>query len=319
MQFYHIVENLDGAYNRGHKQTDLIIMDFAKAFDKVPYRRLLYKLRYYVIRVTTLEWITSWLSGRSQKVVLDGQASDPAPVLSDVPQGSVLGPVLFLIFINDLPDNIRSSVRLFADDCVLYRNINSPKDCEILQEDLNSLARWETDWQMKFNVAKCHSMRVTRQFNYSLHQQILEEVQSAKYLGITINDSLDWGQHISEITSKATRTLGFLRRSLTFAPRETKAAAYKTLIRPQLEYAAPIWHPYVKTQAQQVERVQRTAARWTCRRWRNASSVGDMLDELEWPSLESRREQSSLTVFYKTHSGMVYVDKDKYLTPVTGL
>ena len=123
------------------------------------------------------------------------------------------------------------------------------------------------------------------QFNYSLHQQIQEEVQSVKYLGITIK-SLDWGQHIYEITSKATRTFGFLLRNFTFAPRETKAAAYKTLIRPQLEYAALIWHPYVKTQ---VERVQRTAARWTCRRWRNASSVGDMMDKLEWPSLESAR------------------------------
>ena len=167
-------------------------------------------------------------------MVLDGQASDPVPVLSGVPQGSVLGPVLFLIFINDLPDNIRSSVRLFADDCVFYRNINSPKDCEILQEDLNSLARWETDWQIKFNVAKCHSMRVTRhlpgkqiQLNYSLHQQILEEVQSTKYLGITINDSLDWGQHISKITSKATRTLGFLWRNLTFAPSITKTRLFK--------------------------------------------------------------------------------------------
>ena len=91
----------------------------------------------------------SWLSERSQKVVLDGQASDPVPVLSGVPQRSVLGPVLFLISINDLPDNIRSSVRLFADDCVLYRNINSPIDCQILQDDLNSLAELETDLQMK--------------------------------------------------------------------------------------------------------------------------------------------------------------------------
>ena len=158
---------------------------------------------------------------------------------------------------------------------------------------------------MKFNVAKCHSMRVTRhlpgkqiQFNYSLHQQILKEVQSAKFLGITIKDSLDWGQHISKITLKATRTLGFLRRNLTFA----KASAYKILIRPQLEYAAPIWHPYVKTQAQQVERVKRTAARWTCNRWRDASGVGDMLEELEWQSLDSQREQSSLTFFYKIQS-----------------
>ena len=199
--------------------------------------------------------------------MLDGQASDPVPVLSGVPQGSVLGPVLFLVFINDLPDNIRSSVRLFADDCVLYRNIYTPSDCTILQDDLDSLAGWESEWQMKFNVAKCHSMRVSHnpldkqiKFDYSLHQHTLEHVHSAKYLGITITDNLDWGQHISEITSKATRTLRFLRRNLAFAPRQTKDIAYKTLVRPQLEYASPVWHPHVKTQTQQVEKVQRTAA-----------------------------------------------------------
>ena len=153
-------------------------MDFAKAFDKVPHRRLLYKLDHYVIRGSTHKCISSWLSERSQKVVLDGQASDPVPVLSGVFQGSVLGPVLFLIFINDLPENIRSPVRLFADDCVLYRNIKSPMDSQILQDDLASLTQWETDWQIKFNFAKCRSMRVTRhlpdnqiQFEYWFHQQ----------------------------------------------------------------------------------------------------------------------------------------------------
>ena len=163
-----MVSNLDGAQDYGQKQTNVIIIDFAKAFDKVPHRRLLYKLDYYVIRGSTHKWISSRPSERSQKVVLDGQASDPVPVLSGVPQGSVLGPVLFLIFINDLPDNIRSSVRLFADDCVLYRNIKSPIDCQILQDDLNRLSQWETDWQMKFNVVKCHSMRVTRHLTYYL-------------------------------------------------------------------------------------------------------------------------------------------------------
>ena len=236
---HDIISNLDGAVNRGHKQTDLIIMDFAKAFDKVPHRRLLHKLEYYGIRGSTHKWINSWLSGRTQQVVLDGQASDPVPLLSGVPQGSVLGPVLFLIFINDLPDNIGSSVRLFADDCVLYRNIHSLQDCLTLQEDLTSLGQWEADWQMKFNVAKCHSMRVTRHqhhkqilFDYSLHNQTLENFQSAKYLGITITDNMDWGQHVSEISSKVTKTLGFFRRNLAFAPRSTKEVAYKTLVRP---------------------------------------------------------------------------------------
>ena len=175
---------------------------------------------------------------------------------------------------------------------------------------------------MKFNVSKCHSMRVTRHlpsnqihFNYSLHQQTLEQVRSTKYLGLTITDDLEWGQHVSEISCKATRTSGFLRRNLTLVPRHTKEVAYKTLVRPQLGYAAPIWHPWNETETKMMEKVQKTAAMWTCRQWRNRSSVNDMLDELEWPSLEDRRVMSSLTFFYKIHNGTVSLDKDKYLTP----
>ena len=168
-------------------------MDFAKAFDKVPHRRLLHKVEYYGIRGSTHRWFNSWLSGRTRQVFLDGQASDPVPVLSGVPQGSVLGPVLFLIFINDLPDNIRSSVCLFADDCVLYRNIHSLQDCLILQEVLTNLGQWEANWQMKFKVAKCQYIIVTRHqhhkqilFDYSLHKRTLENVQSAKYSRISM-------------------------------------------------------------------------------------------------------------------------------------
>ena len=120
-----------------------------------PHRRPLHKLDYYEIRGSTHKWINSWLPGRTQQVVLDGQASNPVPVLSCVPQGSVLGPILFLIFTIDLPDNIGL---LFADDCVLYRNIYWIHNCFILQEDLTSLGQWNADWQMKFNVAKCHTL-----------------------------------------------------------------------------------------------------------------------------------------------------------------
>ena len=156
-------------------------------------------------------------------------------------------------------------------------------------------------------------------FDYPLHQQKLKQVQSAKYLGITIKGNLDWGHHVLEISCKATKTMGILRRNLALAPRRTREVAIKTLVRPQPEYAAPIWNPYHKLQVQEVEKVQRIAARWTCRRWRNTSSVGDMLDELEWPSLEANREQSSLTFFYKIHFGTVSLDKDKYLTPAPNL
>ena len=181
-----------------------------------------------------------------------------------------------------------------------HRDIKTLTDCQILQDDLNSLGQWETDWQMK--IAKCHSMRVTRHlpsnqihFNYSLHQQTLEQVQSAKYLGISITDNLEWGQHVAEISSKATKTLGFLQRNLALAPRHTKEVAYQTLVRPQLEYAAPIWHPYNETETKKVEKVQKTAARWVCRRWHNTSSINDMLDELDGLSLEDRRLKSSLS------------------------
>ena len=119
-------------------------------------------------------------------------------------------------------------------------------------------------------------------------------------------------------SSKATKTLGFLRRNLAFAPRSTKEVAYKTLVRPKLEYAAPIWSPHSKLQNNHIEKVQRTAARWTCRRWPNTRSVGEMLDELEWPSLEARRDQS-LILFHKIHCGAVYIEKDKYMTPAHSL
>ena len=124
---------------------------------------------------------------------------------------------------------------------------------------------------------------------------------------------MDWDQHISEISSKAAKTLGFLRRNSAFAPRSTKEDAYKTLLQPKLEYAASIWGPYSKLQVNQVEKVQMTAARWTCRRWLNTSSVSEMLEELDWQSLEARRDQSSLLLFHKIHYGSVSIDKEKYM------
>ena len=130
-------------------QTDMIILDFSKAFDRVPHQRLLEKVYHYGTRGTTYQWISSFLSSRTQQLLVEGQSSEKIPVVSGVPLGSVLGPVLFLTFINDLPENLSSRARLFADDCILYREITSYLDQHLLQQDLDRLASWEKKWGMK--------------------------------------------------------------------------------------------------------------------------------------------------------------------------
>ena len=144
-------------------QTDLIVLVFRKAFGVVPHQRFLHKLDHYGTRGPTLLWIQNFLTTRTQKVVVvDGSFSDTAHVGSGVPQGTVLGPILFLCYINDLPSSVSSDVRLFADDCLLYRPIKSKDDQKKLQEDLTKLERWADIWGMKFNPSKCSVLRVKR-------------------------------------------------------------------------------------------------------------------------------------------------------------
>ena len=137
-------------------------MNFSKVFDKVPHQRLLRKLHHYGIRGDVLRWTENFLTQRKQRVIYDGNTSEYAHVRSGVPQGTVLGPILFLVYINDLPDSAKSKVRLFADDAVLYRQIHSRADCETLQRDLDSLLDWESKWQMSFHPDKCKVMSITR-------------------------------------------------------------------------------------------------------------------------------------------------------------
>ena len=176
-------------------QTDVAIMDFSKAFDKVGHQRLLLKLHHYGVRGKTNKWIQAFLTNRTQRVVLNGEHSCNAHVTSGVPQGSVLSPCLFLLYINDLPESLGSTVRLFADDSLLYMTIRSQANTEILQNDLKKLEHWEEKWLMQFNTDKCHVLRVTRKQNpiiqeYTLHGKVLETVNSAKYLGVTLTSDL---------------------------------------------------------------------------------------------------------------------------------
>ena len=159
-------------------QIDCIMLDFSKAFDKVPHKRLLHKLHYYGVRGETLNWIQAFLSSRTQTVLVNGKQSKQAPVLSGVPQGTVLGPLLFLAYINDMPECVSSDLRLFADDSLLYRRIKSAEYATILQQDLDKLQEWESKWLMQFHPEKCFTLRVTNKTkplksNYTIHGHTL--------------------------------------------------------------------------------------------------------------------------------------------------
>ena len=201
------------------KQTDIILLDFSKAFDKVNHSILLWKLHQYGIRGRELAWIRAFLGSKSQQVVIDGKELESIPVTSGVPQGSVLGPILFLVYINDLPDEVRSWVRLFADDTALYLTMESEDDSSALPADLDILSALETRWDMEFNPSKCQVVHVTVsrktvKTDYVLYGQVLESVPCARYLGVDISSSLTWNSHIDCVTANANRTLGFIQRNI---------------------------------------------------------------------------------------------------------
>ena len=243
------------------------------------------------------------------KVVIDGFCSEEDQVTSGVPQGTVLGPILFLIHINDLPLVVDSQVRLFADDCLLYRPIRNISDQEKLQEDLKSLENWADEWGMSFNAKKCYIMSIKSKtpYFYKLKEHILETVSSIPYLGVTISDDLKWNQHVGSVTKKASSTLGFMRRNLRSCPMECRKAAYFSLVRSKLEYAATVWDPYYQQDIDRLENIQRRAARFITNdyRSRHEGAVSDMLNNLELPSLQERRRQLRLTMFYKISNSLV--------------
>ena len=235
-------------------------------------------------------------------------------------QGSVLRPILFLAYINDLPEHVRSRVRLFADDTAMYLCISNISETNILQEDLYKLEKWEEVWDMSFNPSKCQVLHVTRLNTpipsiYSLHNTELESISAAKYLGVTISDDLNWRTHIDIVTKKANQTLGFLKRNIKVHNQNLKSTAYKTPIRPQLEYASTVWSPHTATDIYKLESVQRRAVRWATRDYRQTSSVTTMLGNLNWRTLDQRRIDSRLVMMYKVTYDLVAITAYAYLIP----
>ncbi|CAM5136677.1 unnamed protein product [Natator depressus] len=172
---------------------DIVYLDFQKAFDKVPHQRLLRKVICHGIRGKVLSWISNWLKDSKQRVGINGQFSEQREVNSGVPQGSVLGPVLFIIFINDLEKGVNSEVAKFADDTKLLKIVKSQADCEELQKALSKLGDWATKWQMKFNIDKCKVMHIGKHhpnYTYKMMGSKLAVTTQERDLGVIVDSSL---------------------------------------------------------------------------------------------------------------------------------
>ena len=283
---------------------DCIYLDFRKAFDTVPHKRLLNKLYSYGIRGKIHLWIANFLSNREQSVKIGGSMSNKSQVTSGIPQGSVLGPILFLIFINDLPDIVSSAVKLFADDTKVYREISSSEDCEILQQDLNNLSCWTDSWLLRFNAAKCKSIHLGRK---NIHHKYyikegdktieVEQISTEKDIGVTFDSDLKFSEHIAICVKKANQKLGLIRRSFEYIDKDMFLILYKSLVRPTLEYASVIWSPYLKKDIVAIESIQRRATKLV----KDLSSLSyeERMLQLGIPTLIYRRERADMIQLFK--------------------
>ena len=198
---------------------DIMYLDFKKAFDKVPHQRLLLKLKAYGIGNGMINWIEKWLIDRRQRVVVDGEVSNWKSVLSGVPQGSVLGPILFLIYINDLDDDITSKVLKFADDTKVFRKIKSDADRQHLQDDLNKLIEWYDKWQMLFNFGKykcLHTGHGNEDAQYTMGGTVLSTTLKENNLGLTISADMKVSEQCGIAAAKGKHFLGLIRRNIVY-------------------------------------------------------------------------------------------------------
>ena len=251
-------------------QVDTVYLDFAKAFDKVSHDLLLVKLHNFGIRGNLLRWFGDYLSGRLQRVTVLGVTSEPLPVLSGVPQGSILGPLLFLIYVNDLPKSTShdTTVTMFADDTKCHRHLRNLQDTIILQQDLDSVANWCNDWRMDLNQTKCvvmHFSRIAQPMitQYTISDTPVLQSSSHKDLGITTTNDLKWNKQVQEISTKANKMLGFIKRTaFDIRQRRVRKVLYLTMVRSQLAYGSQVWAPQTVNNILTVERVQRRATKF---------------------------------------------------------
>ena len=261
LQLLHFLDTCAQSIVQG-KVVDTIYFDFKKAFDMVPHKRLIAKLEAYGIRGKVLKWIEEFLSGREQYVIVNGEKSSSGRVTSGIPQGTVLGPLLFVVYINDILENVTSDGFLFADDTKIFRAITSKNDALHLQSDIDTLTRWSEKWGMEFNREKCHVLTLGKfedtkyTHRYELGGEEIEHVFTEKDLGITIDSELKYDEHISNKIKIANGIVGLMRRSFSYLDPESFKKLFCAFVRPHLEYAQSVWAPHLQKHINAIENVQ---------------------------------------------------------------
>ena len=284
--------------------------DFSKAFDSVPQKRPLTKIHAFGICGKVLKWIECFLNQPKQRVVIESEFSDWKPVTFGIPQGSVLGPVLFTIFINDMPDVIRSFKKLFADDTKIFKAIESMNDISI-----NKLFEWSLKWQLPFDIGKCkviHYSKDNPENEYSMIALPLSTDTSEKDLGVTFDTSLKFRQHIGNMIAKANSRVGLVKRAFSKLNPNSFKSLYKSLIRPTLEYCSAVWYPLYKGDEQEIEKVQRRATKLVPHL--SALSYPERLRELNLTTLHYRRKHTDMIQVYRIVHNIDKIDFDVFFT-----
>ena len=284
---------------------DCIYCDFKKAFDKVPHQCLLRKIEGYGIRGEILGWIKAFLSDRTQQVIVNGESSQCKDVTSGIPQGSVLGPLLFIIFINDLPTQVKSDIFLFADDTKVLRTIKSADDQETLQDDINIMLNWANKLQLEFHPDKCVSMSINNKGEQprtcKMKDTTLKQVKREKDIGVIVDEQLKFESHIYEKINKANSMMGLICRSFIHMDEDMFKKLFKALVCPHLEYANSVWHPTKIKDITAIENVQRRATKFLPT-LKNLI-YEEHLQKLDLPTLQFRRLRGDLIETYKLMTG----------------
>ena len=318
--------------------TDIIYFDFAKAFGTVNHDLLLRKLKYkFKIDGRILKFLCNYLSNRKQRVVLSNNFSSCLPVQSGVPQGSILGPLLFILFINVIYETIspETKISLYADDTKIWRNMKSYQDCIILQNDIDSLHKWCVINKMNFHPDKCKVLSVCdkkvpwidilpfSKFPYELNNNILDYVDNERDLGVLMHETLSWDLQHSKLITKASQLLGLTKRTCHFVNNTNRRRSlYLALVRIQFEHCSPIWRPCSATQIDKFEKIQKNAIKWILHEqyisYSNDEVYFRKCKESNLLPLAQRFELNDVILFHKIVYQFVNIDIPSYITPYTG-